>query len=392
MGSSITSYFWSTTNAFQWVSRNAHLCAELNYGSKLWAIILGIIFAIIAISLAIASWTRWGQSKPLTKCVALAVLAHVWLLMYAYGTRIIHPGNGDGPGAAGLPIDQAVTFQMLPSPAPLLSAQDDANTKSDEQSETEQIVAPEWAKPLEVPLPDLLPKDSPDPSPSNVDVLANVDFQLPAELLDIGDMLQLPMETSEDAAQVQPIPLIPTVESSVSEMQLPPLDTAGQEQPTTNPMVVPEDMLGNDLTLPSPSAEPQGNLVSLSRLDQGMPSLAATSAKELTPKTEPQPSRDIYQLRFSPQRSQTAYQNGGDAKSEAAVAAALAYLARTQQRDGSWNAALYGAGRETGTLNENRYGTGGKADTAMTGLSLLAFLGDGHTHLNGTYQAMYRGT
>ncbi len=80
-------------------------------------------------------------------------------------------------------------------------------------------------------------------------------------------------------------------------------------------------------------------------------------------------------------------QNGGDASTEAAVAAALGYLAKVQQRDGSWNAQQGGAGRETYALNENRYGTGAKADTAMTGLALLAFLGDGNTHLGGKYQA-----
>ena len=61
------------------------------------AIALGIGFAILAISLLVASRTRWGQAKPLTKCVVLSVLAHVWLLMYALGSRAVLPqGSPDG--------------------------------------------------------------------------------------------------------------------------------------------------------------------------------------------------------------------------------------------------------------------------------------------------------
>ena len=37
-------------------------------------------------------------------------------------------------------------------------------------------------------------------------------------------------------------------------------------------------------------------------------------------------------------------------------------------------------------LGRNRQGAGSRADTAMTGLALLAFLGSGHTHLDGPYR------
>ena len=37
--------------------------------------------------------TRWGQAKPLSKCVVLSVFAHILLFGYAYGTKLIldHP-------------------------------------------------------------------------------------------------------------------------------------------------------------------------------------------------------------------------------------------------------------------------------------------------------------
>src|SRR4051794_40568368 len=64
---------------------------------RTFAVVLGVGFAILAITLLIASRTRWGQAKPLTKCVVLSILAHVWLLMYAYGTRVVLP-QGDPRG------------------------------------------------------------------------------------------------------------------------------------------------------------------------------------------------------------------------------------------------------------------------------------------------------
>jgi len=60
--------------------------------------------------------------------------------------------------------------------------------------------------------------------------------------------------------------------------------------------------------------------------------------------------------------------NGGDARSEAAVAAGLRWLAKNQSDDGSWSSEAHG-GRQQFTLG-------------VTGLALLAFLGAGHTHLD----------
>ena len=78
-------------------------------------------------------------------------------------------------------------------------------------------------------------------------------------------------------------------------------------------------------------------------------------------------------------------QSGGSQQTEAAVAAALRFLARRQQPNGSWNPQTTGAGVERAALGTNRYGAGGKADTAITGLALLAMIGAGNTHQTGEY-------
>jgi hypothetical protein len=68
------------------------------------------------------------------------------------------------------------------------------------------------------------------------------------------------------------------------------------------------------------------------------------------------------------------------------VQAALAWLATNQSADGRWDADRFGAGHERKVLGHDRQGAGARADTATTGLALLAFLGAGHTHLSGKYK------
>ena len=64
--------------------------------------------AIFTVGLAILMYTRWGQYKPLRKCMAMSLLAHLLLAGYAATVQIItpivlptepviHVSLGDGP-------------------------------------------------------------------------------------------------------------------------------------------------------------------------------------------------------------------------------------------------------------------------------------------------------
>jgi hypothetical protein len=93
-----------------------------------------------------------------------------------------------------------------------------------------------------------------------------------------------------------------------------------------------------------------------------------------------------YRMRLAPERFAHTLRNGGDANTEQAVRGALEFLAKSQSPDGSWNAQAYGAGQRPVAPSAEalyRADTGKFADTAMTGLALLAFLGAGHTHNDG---------
>ncbi|MFN7734311.1 MAG: hypothetical protein ACK5OB_20625, partial [Pirellula sp.] len=95
-----------------WANRFALAAIGLPPANRAWAIFLGVAFAGIALSLLIASWTRWGQSKPLAKCVGIALVAHIWLLLYAYGTHIASPGIGPGNGG-GMAIEPSFPASVV---------------------------------------------------------------------------------------------------------------------------------------------------------------------------------------------------------------------------------------------------------------------------------------
>ncbi len=319
---------------------------------RVWAIILGVLLAFVAIALLVASWTKWGQTKSLTKCIALAFLAHVWLLMYAYGTRIVTPGFGGGnQGGARTEIASlSVPILMMEeekTPVESRSPEDIAVDK------TESIEPP--PHPWEAPL-----KRSEDSPSESSKTLASETPKIP-ELL-----------TSSTSS-------LPVPRSESPEPELPPIETAEQ--------------LAQLAAMPNQSHASSSTQAVASQ----SPDLSKTSVQPVKPvdptkrRVDQQPVPTNYQMRMSPQRLQFAAQNGGDVNTEAAVERALAWLARAQGPDGGWNAAEHGAGRDTPAAasradSENRHNAGLKANTAMTGLSLLAFLGAGHTHTDGQYK------
>jgi hypothetical protein len=346
----------------------------LSWAGQVTVVSLGIVAAVIAIVLSLASRTKWGQSKPLTKCIALAVLAHVWLLMYAYGTRVERPGNGEGLGQ-GYPSLTTIEFLDVPEVPPLVV--DDLAIPSTLEpssiSETGQAS-------IDSPTPGLADNQAREPRVSDEELQ-------PPEVLPSSERLtDEPATTAVENAAVMAAES-PSIDAPLANQDSPvelnqgPAHSAeGVEEPP--PATPPSPVEAVAATGGQPELQGKVELASQPRLRSG----------------DRRPVPDMYQGRLSEQRSQITLRMGGDAQTEASVEAALEWLAMNQERwaeapatEGSWDAARHGAGRETRTLEKDRRGTGAKADTGMTGLALLAFLGAGctpdHPRYGSTVQA-----
>src|SRR5262245_60172823 len=78
--------------------------------------LVGLTAAFIALSRM-----KWGQSKPLVKCVLLAVYAHVLFLGFAYGTKMVFDTPTRGRGG-----DSFIRMNIFNGgePAPSVAAND----------------------------------------------------------------------------------------------------------------------------------------------------------------------------------------------------------------------------------------------------------------------------
>lgn len=93
----------------------------------------------------------------------------------------------------------------------------------------------------------------------------------------------------------------------------------------------------------------------------------------------------IYRDRWDANRQAIARSRGGSLDAERSVQAALQWIAFAQSSDGRWDASNFGSGKPTYEGGHDRQGAGLHADTGITGLALLAFLGAGHTQNEGAY-------
>ena len=93
-----------------------------------------------------------------------------------------------------------------------------------------------------------------------------------------------------------------------------------------------------------------------------------------------------YKLRAEKARRDAAERFGGTKESESAVERSLRWMAANQSLNGRWDAEDFGAGQVS--VDENgvdREFAGKEADTGLTALVMLSFLGAGYTHEEGRY-------
>lgn len=319
---------------------------------------LWIGLGMLTIALVTLMVTRWGQAQPLNKCIVLSVWAHVLLAVYASSVNIMFKPAAPPPIMLGIHI--ADTAAAGPSPGEGGGSTNASNEPWAQFSgrPAAQTVAKGPPRPTaEVPLPHpVTPKASTQATALLKPARVNTAEQpnRPASP---------PAPATQTARAKAPAPVSDLDDWADGPTAGPPAPAVAKQP---NPPVV--------VSGPQQQAEASATVSS-------EPAVAAVAAST----TAPVPI--AYALRSAPDRAQIVAEQGGSPETEAAVHAALKWLAGHQSPDGRWDANLLEAGRESKTLGQDRRGAGTEADTGMTGLALLAFLASGHSHQSGDYRS-----
>ncbi|RIK85338.1 MAG: squalene--hopene cyclase [Planctomycetota bacterium] len=321
-------------------------------------IIAWAVLALLSCALVALLRTRLQRLKPWQKCAILSLWVHVLLGCLIGAVQIARggPGAGDGYGPpiavtllAG-DLDATATQPLASASTPPAAEDEELNAAPAQQAEMD----PAAAEPDPLDAPELVAQPAPaapepaaEPEATEPDAPHLADLDDPPSAHAISD--QTAVTPPPDAAAVQP----PEDEAAV-----PPLVAA--QQPAASEDAAPTPLAAD--VAPAESAA------------DGQVAVAAAA-----------PAPAPFAARFAPNRTAIAEAGGGGANTERAVARGLAWLASAQEQDGRWDPRRHGAGRELYVLQQNRGGAGAKADTGISALALLAFLGAGQTHRHGPY-------
>jgi hypothetical protein len=355
-----------------------------------WTVI-AIAAVLLALLVIVLARLRWIQTRPIKACVFLSVFAHLLLLAVFQLSRVfdlpfIPPGDQsivvhlvfdghpeipsettqDQPPPP-VPDPDVLTPSLTPVPedSPPMADLSGEKAADDEVADVDEdeIAEDEVVEPQTDEVPDEVSADAPsDDAPREPDSAAEPDLAT-TQNVDDGPTAPTPL----DRALIDAAEPMTTQDASAQEA----------ETPADSEPLVPEsprDMTSTDPDGTSPEsfkAEPAESTVDEERWESASPRHQV-------------PLR--YRDRIDRPSEQELVRRGGSPQAQAAVEAALNWLSNVQEPDGSWSAAQYGAGRGRWVEGQDRGATGLKADTGITGLALLSFLGAGHTSRRGLYR------
>ena len=354
-------------------------------------LIIGLVWsgmAALTVALVILMRTSWGHQQPLRKCVVLSLFAHLLFVAYATTIHIVrtHPHQGNGSAirvtyltdtdlvdAEGIPEARENENKATPFVDPVDPAPADDQLVERPAEEAHEPVAVDATSVVPVSEgPTIAAEESSTTEPPAADITEIAAMEPPSSPVDppLPGALDGPETPGDELGKL------------ISELA----GVAGAAA-----LLAQSDRLPTDETPSATDHSPPAENTEAGALVAVRPrSPAASTAVEKreagrTTSNGPHTVPKMYRERMAPNRLQIAESFGGSATTEAAVKLALDWLARHQSADGRWDASDHGAGRESGTLGHDRQGAGAQADTGLTGLALLSFLGSGHTHQAGEY-------
>lgn len=319
----------------------------------------GVATAAVSL-LVVTAWllrrrSRQGRGAAIV-CLIVSVALHLVLIFFLPHLRKLGGGIANRNASDDNAGDSELVFSSFDPNAPTAGAA----TESGESTATLQ--------PL--PLSDLMSDRAIEPSAEQV-----VDSEPQPEAdSDSGE--------SAEAANAEPVMRLPESIASITD---------STEMPSAEDFLA--DWLSDAADTPVDAAEPTAapaaatSEVATANAIQNV-SVASSTAASVTdaaPANVPGLVVNDFANRSGESKRIALLQTGGDESTEAAVLAALRFLAADQRPDGSWDPATSGAGRETRTLGTDRKSAGRRATTGLTGLALLSMLGAGNTHQQGPF-------
>lgn len=366
------------------------LVAMLSASATRWLVWVGLVLLTLLIIALMRS--AWGQSRPLSKCIFLSLIAHLLLAIYLTTVNIVASGGGSGDGGTievalwDLPVGETSLGDPHATEVPVGEAVSVPTGKPavEVPAPKQQESAPVVVTP---PAPQLVER----PPPKTVEVTQPPPVQRPKEDYEFP-VSELPKAAEQSKPQVAadvPPPPQQTEQTKLIEVTRPKQTTT----PTTTrqqPLAQNQGNKTEATTGQTTGSAANGN----STVAKGAPSgsnsaggaLSGTAPAGTVPPGSTNGVPGPLQLRLAGDHG-AGYGFGGNKDTEAAVASALAWLASMQSADGRWNASQLGAGREVMIDGQDRRGAGSQADTGISALALLAFLASGNTHLSGKYKA-----
>lgn len=361
--------------------------------------------AVLTVALVLLMRTRWGQTKPLSKCVALSVFAHILFLAYASGTSLVFDQPGGGR-------DDVL-------PLALVGSSDPADASSKQAAQWDESFAAAPADPdvsslprrdLEKPPAEETPPAKPPELPANPAPVADGSSDVPHDTAPVPAPSPSPPANLKPADVAGDVPPTESIAESATRPEVPAPPASVDEPPVAEaPPSPPKQVMSDadrlqrltEISIKSATADAALAAQGAAALDGAAEAVTAAPATiGATGKLaallaavpvvrrlgDTQPLPDLFKLRSAPGRGGFAEQLGGSPRAEEAVQAALAWLAANQEADGHWDAARHGGTTETKAFGHDRQLAGVGADAGITGLAVLAFLGAGNTHYEGPHR------
>lgn len=340
----------------------------------------------MAAQLAVATVAAPSEFEPTEVAPPLAVVP-----MRDLGPERLAPPPGllDAPPIAVRTLDRDLERTVAPIDAPVLLRVEDVATP---------VATPKPAHASESDDPSIrieARREPPSPSAFELAAVEDVPPSLPTS---VAAVPALAIEEVASPSFVSPPPSRSM--TIASDLALPPIAATSAASASSEPQVTIVDLAAPSIPMSASSPPVATATLDLPAANGDAPPLAidpsvpaatgpvATLAATLAlgdlslPTSAPPPEPiETFAQRGAEHRDALLAAEGGDERTERAVAAALAWFARHQRPDGSWSGSDSGQRCAKCVVAGCQSAGDADAPAAMTGLALLAFLGAGHTHV-----------